>query len=245
MISTISSVVHSFLSGELASSSVHFWLLGGSFVAEICVGYGILLESKFETPKERKAAALVMGGIVAGFIATFLLFVFDEAISHRQQGVISDQQSKIIDLESKLRVAMMRATSRRLISGSIEQRTLTSVMSKFSGMPVKIMSYGDDHEDRTFTREIMRALEQARLDTPWRWDRIDAEQIGFTDNGMMVASGNDERSKEAASALIGELRKIDFCVTEPSAQAPDNIRHPPDGSILIFVGYKGAQSNCK
>jgi hypothetical protein len=111
MISMILSVVHSFLSGELDSSSVHFWLLGGSFVAEIAVGFGILLESKFETPRERKAAALVMGGIVAGFIATFLLFVFDEAISRRQQGVISEQQSTIIGLDKAL-LNEQRITSR-------------------------------------------------------------------------------------------------------------------------------------
>jgi hypothetical protein len=208
-------------------------------LASFTVGAGILLERPEYSAYHEIALWLVIVGIAIEACCTIFLFVFDEGIS-------SAQQSKIVDLESKLEVATMRATSRRLITGSAEQRELTRVMSKFAGIPVEMMAYKDDHEDRTFAIELMRALQRAGLNTPPKFERVDAEQIGFSDTGIMLASGSDERSKEALAALTVELNnKLLFCVGFPAPQVPDDIRHPADGSILVFVGYKGSQSKCK
>jgi hypothetical protein len=235
--------------GEL-DESYHIWFFIAAVVGSVLVAGGILLESHWPISRmkvrERWGITLVILGVVIEASFTFALLTFDEGVSRKQQETISTQQSTIIDLESKLQVAMMRATSRRLMPGSAEQRELTSVMSKFAGMPVNIMAYEDDHEDRTFAIELMRALHLAGLNTPSKFERVDAEQIGFSDTGMMISSGGDERSKEAALALAVELNnKLYFCVGFPPPQVPDNIRNPGEGSILVFVRYKGSQSKCK
>jgi hypothetical protein len=232
--------VSRFLSGDFEPFWPHVALLSLAVLSSIAVGGGIIFERpKYPPSVHRVAFWLVVGGIAVEAVCTIFLFVFDEGIS-------GAQQSKIIELEIKLQDATMRATSRRLMPGSAEQKELTSVMSKFVGMPVKIMSYGDDHEARTFTIELMRALNRAGLYTPWQFERVTVGEIGFTENGMMIAYGNDDRSKEAASTLANELHdKLNFCLDLPSPRAPERIRKAADGSIPVNAGITtGGSPHC-
>jgi hypothetical protein len=184
--------------------------------------------------------SILLWGLAMELFASIGQLAIDGEIGNRQR-------SEIVTLESKLEIATMRATNRRIVAGGAEQKELSLVMSKFAGMPVKVMAYEDDHENRTFAIELMRALQRAGLDTPSKFERVDADQIGFSETGMIITSGSDERSKEAVKALAIELNeKLYFCVDiAPRPQVPDNIRNPAEGSILVFVGYKGSQSHCK
>ena len=66
-----------------------------------------------------------MGGIVVGFFCTFMLFVFDEAIS-------TSQKSKIVALETRL--------APRELSKD-QQKQLGSDLRLFAGKTVRVMSY--------------------------------------------------------------------------------------------------------
>jgi hypothetical protein len=83
---------------SLEPYSTHVFLLLIAGLASLAVAVGIVMES----PKWSMANVLVVGGVAIEAICTFLLFLFDEGISSKQQSIIDGQQKKILALETKL-----------------------------------------------------------------------------------------------------------------------------------------------
>ena len=83
------------LDGWVGPDSTQAVLLAGTFVSEIAVGAGILLESKYKTCKDWLALLLVVGGIFVGMFFTLILFSHDEE-------TIAAQRARIISLEKDL-----------------------------------------------------------------------------------------------------------------------------------------------
>lgn len=214
MISIISSGVHSFLAGDLDSSSVHFWLLSSSFIAEIAVGIGILLESKFETRKERAAAALVMGGIVAGFAATFMLFVFDEAISRRQQSKIAELDTQLVARTKEL-LEVRKLTADRSLTLE-DKKSLAASLSTFRDQPAKIVIFPVNFESVFIAHELYGAM----LNAHWAVsppEMLLRPQNDILTQGLLIERSDDDASTKAANRLFETLKSIGVSVVGPSS----------------------------
>jgi hypothetical protein len=198
MACAISSFVHSFLSGDIDSDSVHVWLLGSSFVAEIVVGVGILLESKFKTWKERAAAACVMGGIVAGFAATFLLFVFDEAISSAQRAKIETQQREIVEATGRATNAGFEAATANVAAGEANERAakLEKDAAELRAQAAELIKRANEAVDHAASTQLELTKLQAQLS--WREFSIDKQ-------GELSALARQLSRPEAAVVLFDSV----------------------------------------
>jgi len=157
----------------------------------------------------------------------------------------SDSLQVIADNELKL--AELHAAGRRLLPGSEEQKDVIEAMKPFAGMPVRIISYDDDQEARTFTVELMRTLHAAKLVTPFRFERVSADDIPLVLHGIVIAGAPDKPSSDADATLLNVLNDLHFCEAMPTEIGFPNIfGEIAPKSILIFVGYKQTGGrNCK
>jgi hypothetical protein len=238
----ISSFVHSFLSGDLDAISVHSWLLTCSFLAEIVVGVGILLESKFKTWKERVAAICVMSGIIAGFAATFLLFIFDEAISRvqqskidEQQSVIKDQQSKIVALETRLSPRSLTKEQADAVIAATKlfpaQQYALSVAPGAEPLALLCQLDGILKEHAGWQRHVPFGMFQTDTDCGDR----QAVSINFVSGiHIRVRPGSDENTLLAVEALVDALKAADLEVHN----AGDNVNIADVNVINLMVGEK-------
>lgn len=95
-ISATSIFIQNVLSGSTDAGPTHAWLIGICILGSLAVAFGIILESwPPESCKAVIATVLVISGVILEGTFTVVLFVYDEAIS-------SKQQSKIIALETRL-----------------------------------------------------------------------------------------------------------------------------------------------
>jgi hypothetical protein len=106
----------------------HLVLIPLSVFAGIAVGAGIVFEApKYSEKAHKRAFWAVVLGIAIESLCTVLLFVVDERISAAQQSTIELQQSKIIELETKLAPRELSSTQRESVAAAIKS---------FSGMHV-------------------------------------------------------------------------------------------------------------
>jgi hypothetical protein len=112
------------LSGDAAPLWPHIILLGVTVLASFAVAAGILLESpKYSEALHGLASKLVIGGVAIEAICTISLFVFDEAISSKQQSAIESQQSTILDQQRQI----IRLTTPRNLSPPAVDRVAAKV----------------------------------------------------------------------------------------------------------------------
>lgn len=105
--------LNAFIDGEFDSFATHAWLVGIIAIAEISLGVGIWLESpKNKTCREWFGVVLVLGGCVISVFATVGLLIFDEGISRQQQ-------SKIIELETRIAPRKLSAKQQSKIADAI------------------------------------------------------------------------------------------------------------------------------
>jgi hypothetical protein len=223
-----STYIGQFFSGGIDPSTPHLVLILAAVAGGLAVGIGIIWEAARSGHLWTLPTALVFFGVVIEAAATVILFEFDEGISRAQQ--------------SQLIVA-----ERHAVPGSEEQVEVTNAMKEFAGMPVRILSYDDDQEARTFTVELMRALHEANLVTPPKFERVSADDIRVVLHGIVIAGAPDKPSTDADSALLNVLSALRFCeAMPPEIGLPNIFGAIAPQSIFIFVGYKQTGGrNCK
>ena len=137
-----------------------------------------------------------MGGIIAGFAATFLLFIFDEAISRTQQSTIEGQRTEIIALEKRI--------APRALSGT-EVKALKAAVAPFIDRQISIWSYGIDLEGATLALQIKSALDEAHVRTV---DSIGHMVSSWTPRIGVIVTGPDDKLVDALLAALKPLAPI-------------------------------------
>lgn len=98
----ISTYFGQFFSGGVDPSVPHLVLILAAVIGGLAVGIGIIWESARDGHLWALPTALVLIGVVTEAAATVVLFEFDEGISRAQQSAIRVQNTKIVQLETRL-----------------------------------------------------------------------------------------------------------------------------------------------
>jgi len=101
-----------------------------------------------------------MGGIIAGFAATFSLFIFDEAVSGRQQSTIVVQQSNIRDQNDKI-IALEQRLADRTLSPK-DRAKITREMLLYKGTPVVFGAFQEPEAE-----DLMEQISSVLLSAEW------------------------------------------------------------------------------
>jgi hypothetical protein len=153
----MSAYFNAFLNGDLEPKSTHFWLLAGAVVGSLVVAAGIALEANWPISRmklrELAGITFVFFGVAVEALFTIALFMFDEGLSSGQQKTISTQQSKIIELETRLAPRHLEQAAK-----------LIDRAKAFSGTKFAMAS-GSSAETEGFAVEIAEALKSAG----WQW----------------------------------------------------------------------------
>jgi hypothetical protein len=131
----------------------HLVLIPLSVLAGIAVGVGIVYETPKHSAKahERAFWAVVLG-IAIESLCTVFLFIVDERISAAQQSRIEAQQSKIIELETKL--------TPRVLTDE-QQKSLVAVAKEFAPQPYTLSTAAAGSEPAAFLCVIDATLQKA------------------------------------------------------------------------------------
>lgn len=227
MINAISTFIQSVFSGSTEPGLTHAWLIGLCVLGSLAVAFGIILESwPPRSLREIVATILVIGGVIFEGAFTVVLFVFDEAISHRQEATIESQRSEIIALENRLAARSLSDTQASSIVGRLRS---------FAPLSFQIIPYWEDKESHDIAERIARILGTMdwKLENPTRFTMLAGVIAGVVVNVDGRASDNARNAaKELASALT------DNGVDAIEKEHVDTTTNPASERIDMQVGIK-------
>jgi hypothetical protein len=189
---------------HLGSDWTHALFLVGTFIAEVAVGAGIIIESpKNKTCKDWLAIVLVVGGVSLSVLFTLALFMFDEGISSSQQSNIIDLETRL-DARTKELLEVRKLTADRSLTQD-EQKSLTKMLSVFPGQPAKIVIFPVTFEGKWIAGQIYGAMLKAqwKVASPERPIRPPND---FMVQGSVIDASDYDVSQRAADALYEALK---------------------------------------
>ena len=141
------------LTGWFGSDLTRTILLTGTFFSEAAVAGGILLKSSYKTCRNWAAVILVVGGVCAGVFFTLVLFANDESISSAQQSKIIDLETRLIE-QQDLIASLIEASTPRTV---LEQSSIAQTLSPLRKVPTFTM-VGNGFETADFALYLESAL---------------------------------------------------------------------------------------
>lgn len=201
MFAYVGAYVSQLISGTAAPLWPHFVLIIGSVMAGAAVGAGIIFESpEYSKKVHHWANRAVIIGVIIESCCTVSLFVFDEAISDRQQ-------EKIIALETRLAPRTLEPDQKNRIADAVKLFPDTAFD----------VGVSQDPDSRNLLGQILPVLATAH------WDRqawggpgvglaayVDGKAIAFLPlDGLIVEynPASEAQFGKAANALAAALTK--------------------------------------
>ncbi len=221
--------LNALLSGAVDPFWPHVVLLTTSVVAGIAVGAGIIFESsEYSAAVHRVAKWLVIVGIAIESLCTISLFVFDKGISNAQQ-------SKIIELETRIAPRDLTDT---------QQKEIADKLKPFAGMHFDL-----EMTPRIEIMKLLDKIENALLLAGWKeqpprpevpqFDRISRSKVGGARSvaGVWVLwpQPSGEPFKSAADTLVSALKDKGITASLVNVVNPDAY---DSDKIHVWVGDK-------